>query len=278
VSSQLMGPRGRWRDWRGYGSNTQPVAGLTWLWDHPGRDAPVGANVALPDHIVGRLGAMAAMACLIGRQRTGRGAHVEIAQVEVVVNLLAEVFAREAAAPGSVVPQGNRSDRGAPWGVYPCTGTQRWCAITCRSDEEWERLRAAIGAPDSPQWATVEGRRADHDALDKHIAAWTSERSDRAVMEALQASGVAAGMMTYPSDMPSDPHLVARGFIRPLEQPGMGTLLVEGPSFTGSALPDVRIGPAPRLGEHTYEICRSLGLPLTGIDELVACGALFAPS
>jgi crotonobetainyl-CoA:carnitine CoA-transferase CaiB-like acyl-CoA transferase len=278
VSSQLMGPRGPWRGWRGYGSNTQPVAGLTWLWDHPGDGPPVGANVALPDHIVGRLGALAAMACLIGRERTGQGGHVEIAQVEVVVNLLASVFAEEGRAPGSAAPQGNRSARGAPWGVYPCAGEQRWCVVTCRSDEEWERLRGAIGAPALPQWATVEGRRADHDELDKHIAAWTSARSDRAVMEALQAAGVAAGMMTYPSDMPKDPHLVARGFIRPLEQPGLGTLLLEGPAFVGSALPDVHIGPAPRLGEHTEEIATSLGLSRAEVDALVAAGALFTAS
>jgi crotonobetainyl-CoA:carnitine CoA-transferase CaiB-like acyl-CoA transferase len=277
VSSQLMGPRGPWRDWRGYGSNTQPVGGLTWLWDHPGGDAPVGANVALPDHIVGRLGAMAAMACLVGRVRTGRGAHVEIAQVEVVINLLASAFAEEAARPGSVVPVGNRSGRGAPWGVYPCAGEQRWCAITCRSDEEWERLRAAIGAPALPQWATVEGRRADHDELDKHITAWTSSLPDREVMARLQASGVAAAMMMYPSDMPTDPHLVARGYIRTLEQPGMGTLLVEGPAFTGSELPDVHIGPAPRLGEHTREIAASLGLPDAEVDGLIDAAALFAP-
>jgi crotonobetainyl-CoA:carnitine CoA-transferase CaiB-like acyl-CoA transferase len=278
VSSQLMGPRGPWRDWRGYGSNTQPVAGLTWLWDHPGGAAPVGANVALPDHIVGRLGAMAAMACLVARLRTGRGGHVEIAQVEVVVNLLAEVFAREGLSPGSVTPQGNRSDRGAPWGVYPCAGTQRWCAITCGSDEEWERLRAAIGAPALPQWATAAGRRADHDELDKHVAAWTSARTDRAVMETLQARGVAAAMMMYPSDMPTDPHLLARGYIRRLDQPGMGTLLVEGPAFSGTDLPDVHIGPAPRLGEHTYEVCREVGIPRSEVDELVASGALFVPS
>jgi len=277
VSSQLMGPRGPWRGWRGYGSNTQPVAGLTWLWDHPGGDGPVGANVALPDHIVGRLGALVAMACLIGRLRTGRGAHAEIAQVEVVINLLASLFAEEARAPGSVRPAGNRSERGAPWGVYPCAGVQRWCAITCRSDDEWERLRAAIGAPGLPPWATVEGRRADHDALDKHIAAWTSERSDREAMEALQAHGVAAGMMVYPSDMPGDPHLIARGYIRPVEQPGMGTLLVEGPAFTGTELADVRIGPAPRLGEHTREICAALGLAPGEVDDLVERGALFAP-
>jgi len=281
VSSQLMGTRGPWRDWRGYGSNTQPVAGLTSLWSHPGLDEPVGANVALPDHIVGRLGAMAAVAGLIGRVAGDRGAHVEIAQVEVVVNLLAELFAKAALEPGSIGPQGNRSDRGAPWGVYPCAGTQRWCVITCRDDDEWRRLRAALGDPawaDAPEWDDVGWRRAHHDELDAELASWTSQRTDREVMEHLQAHRVAAGMMAYPSDQPTDPHLVARGYVRTLEQPGMGALLVEGPSFTGTDLADVTIGPAPRLGEHTRAICADLlGLSPSRVDELIAAGALFVP-
>ena len=282
VSSQLMGTRGPWRDWRGYGSNTQPVGGLTSLWSHPGLAEPVGANVALPDHIVGRVGAMAAVACLVGRLATGRGGHVEIAQVEVVINLLAELFAKAALEPGSIGPQGNRSERGAPWGVYPCAGTQRWCVITCRDDDEWHRLRAALGCPawaDAPQWESAVSRRAHHDELDTHLASWTSQRSDREVMEHLQAHGVAAGMMAYPSDQPTDPHLLARGYVRTLEQPGVGPLFVEGPSFTGTDLTDVTIGPAPRLGEHTRAICAELlGLAPGRVEELLAAGALFAPT
>jgi crotonobetainyl-CoA:carnitine CoA-transferase CaiB-like acyl-CoA transferase len=281
ISSQLMGTRGPWKDWRGYGANTQPVGGLTSLWSYPGLDAPVGANVALPDHIVGRLGAMAAVACLVQRLETQRGCHVEIAQVEVVINLLAELFAAEVLEPGTVGPQGNRSSQGAPWGVYPCAGTQRWCVITCRSDEEWERLRTAMGDPawaTEPRWGSVEGRRAEHDELDDHLASWTSAHSDRQVMDELQAHGVAAAMMAYPSDQPGDPHLLARGYIRSVEQPGIGPMLLEGPAFSGSDLADVVIRPAPRLGEHTRAICAELlEMPAARVDELIAAGALFVP-
>jgi crotonobetainyl-CoA:carnitine CoA-transferase CaiB-like acyl-CoA transferase len=222
---------------------------------------------------------VAAMACLIGRQRTGEGAHVEVAQVEVVINLLAELFAQEALGPGSVAPRGNRNEHAAPWGVYPCAGEQRWCVITCRDDAEWERLQEATGLAAPPLWATVEGRLADQDALDACIAAWTSARDDREVMEHLQAHRVAAAMMAYPSDQPGDPHLLARGYVRRLEQPGLGTVLVEGPAFTGTELPDVFIGPAPLLGEHTYDICTGLlGLDKATVDALVASGALFVPA
>ncbi len=280
ISSQLMGTRGRWKEWRGYGANTQPVAGLTWLWSYPGLDRPVGANVALPDHVVGRLGAVAAVAGLVRRLRTQRGGHVEIAQVEVILNLLADTWAQATLEPGRVAPAGNRSERGAPWGVYPCAGDQRWCVITCRDDEEWARLRGAMGDPGwagDPCFADAAGRRSNHDALDARVAAWTSTRSDREVMEQLQAHHVAAGMMMYPSDHATDPHLRERGYVCPLDQPGIGPMLVEGPAFHGTELDAPFVAPAPRLGEHTREICTGLlGLDPSKIDALIVSGALFA--
>jgi crotonobetainyl-CoA:carnitine CoA-transferase CaiB-like acyl-CoA transferase len=52
--------------------------------------------------------------------------------------------------PGSVGPQGNHNPRMAPWGVYQCSGTERWCVITVRDDDEWRRFRTAIG---DPEWS-----------------------------------------------------------------------------------------------------------------------------
>ena len=282
VSSQLMGSRGAWKDWRGYGANTQPVAGLTSLWSFPDLDGPVGVNTAMPDHLVGRLGAVATVACLLDRLRTGRGAHIEIAEVEVIINLLAEVFAQASVRPGSVHPRGNQSERGAPWGVYPCAGVQRWVVVTCRDDEEWARLRSAMGDPPwtaDPVLAHPAGRRERHDLVDEGIAAWTRQRSDREAMEHLQAHGIAAGMMMYISDQPTDPHLRARGYVRHVDQPDVGPLLMEGPAFYGTDLADPIIEAAPRLGADTPRICIDLlGLTPAEVDHLLAAGALHAPA
>ena len=64
--------------------------------------------------------------------------------------MMAQFFLKESLEPGSVRPLGNRSQQGAPWGVYQCSGKERWCVITCRDDEDWSRLRKALGDPD---WA-----------------------------------------------------------------------------------------------------------------------------
>ncbi|HEV2368953.1 MAG TPA: CoA transferase, partial [Acidimicrobiales bacterium] len=280
LSSQLMGSGGPWEDWRGYGANTQPVGGLTHLWSFPDTD-PVGANVAFPDHVVGRLGTAAVLAALLERERTGVGRHIEIAQVEVVLNMLADLYVKEALEPGSVGPEGNEKGRGCPWNVYPCAGEQRWCVVTCRDDEDWASVVEALGRPDwavGPALRTVDGRRAARRMIDERLSEWTSARSDQEVMETLQRHGVPAGRMMYISDMPEDPHLQARGYIRELDQPGLGPVLFEGPAFYGDALPDVDLYPAPELGQHTRELARDLlGLDDESVTKLVERGVLYEP-
>ena len=191
---------------------------------------------------------------------------------------LADLMLKAGLEPGSVAPQGNRSPRGAPWGVYQCAGEQRWVTITCRDDADWARLRTALGSPDwaaDPALDTVEGRRARHDEIDAGIAEWTAARTDREAMETLQAAGVPAGMMMYALDQPDDPHLAARGYPRPIHQPGTGDLTLEGPAFHSEAMAGPIIEPAPELGQHTRDIARDLlGFDDDEIEKLISAGVL----
>ena len=287
VSSQLMGSRGPWKNWIGYGPNTRPASGMSHLWNFPGGGMPPGSGAIHPDHLVGRMVAVGALASLLGRSATddagaggtrGVGAHVEVAQVESIVNLLGDLFLKESLEPGSVHPEGNRDQRGAPWGVYQCSGEERWCTITVRDDADWARFRTAVGDPDwaaAPAYQTTLGRRAGADEIDAQVSAWTSERTDRDVMLVLQAAGVPAGMMMYPTDLVADDHSVARHFPRVVDQPGLGEVILEGAAFEATQMPAPLITPAPMLGEHTREICREvLAMTDIEIDALIADGAL----
>ena len=278
VSSQLMGSRGPWASWLGYGPSTRPAGGMTWLWNFPDGGMPPGAGVIFPDHLVGRVAAVAALAGLVRRERAGHGAHFEAAQVETVLTCMSQYFLKESLEPGSVQPLGNRREQGAPWGVYQCAGEERWVVITCRNDQDWAGLRKALGEPEwaaDPALGSLEGRRAAHDAIGTHLSEWTAARSDREAMEVLQAHGVPAGVMNYASDEPSDPHLQARGYLAEIEQPGVGPMILEGPAFYGSAMPRPIIEPAPALGEHTRNVAVSLlGLSKERSEELIAAGVL----
>ena len=103
VSSQSAGSSGPWKEWIGYGPNTHPVSGLQHLWNYPeDEDRPAGSTAVHPDHLIGRLGTMAALAGLIHRERAGTGSHYDLAQFETPINLMADLFAMESLEPGSV--------------------------------------------------------------------------------------------------------------------------------------------------------------------------------
>ena len=68
VSSQLMGATGPWAQWRGYGPSTLAPSGVLSLWDYADTTDPTGGGTIFPDQFVGRLGAVASLAALIGRE------------------------------------------------------------------------------------------------------------------------------------------------------------------------------------------------------------------
>ena len=282
VSSQSAGSSGPWKDWIGYGPNTHPVSGLQHLWNYPeDEERPAGSTAVHPDHLVGRLGAMAALAGLIHRERSGTGSHYDLALFETPINLMADLFALESLAPGTVRPLGNASPRGTPWSCLACAGDDEWCVINVRSDGEWQRLRKAIGDPawaTDPALDTAEGRIARREAIDQGLSAWTSTREPREVMETLQAVGVPAGIVAHPAHHLSDPQLWHRGYPKLVVQPGYESLVLEGPPFLGSDLPEPIVGPAPWLGEHTREVAREvLGLSDGEIQALIDEGILEDP-
>ncbi len=275
VSSQLMGSSGPWSAWRGYGPNTQVTGGMTHLWDYPDVEHPSGSQSIFPDHWAGRMGAVAAVAGVLGRRRgvMAGGCHAEVCQVEQVVGVMGDLLARESLQAGSVKPQGNRRDRGAPWGFFSCEGEDQWVAICCRTDSEWTALAALVGI-DDPALATLEARRQREDEVEEVVAAWTRTLSKHAVTEACLDAGVPAGPMLTSGEQLQDPHLAARGYLVELDQPPIGIMTFEGPAFaaTGMAAADIR--PAPGLGQHTHQIVAELGLDEAAIDDLIARGVL----
>ena len=113
LSSQLLGDGGGWEAWKGYGPQTRAVGGMTYLWNYPDQPVPIGASYSFPDHYAGRTGFIGALAGLFARARSGRGVHVEAAQVDSILYALSDAVAKEGLEPGTVKPEGNRRARGA---------------------------------------------------------------------------------------------------------------------------------------------------------------------
>ncbi len=281
LSSQLMGSRGPWADFRGYGPSTRAAGGIEMLWNYDDQDEPAGGMSIFPDHLCGRLGALGIVAGLLGRRRDGgTGAHVELAQVEATLGIVGDLLTKEALEPGTVRATGNRRERGTPWGLFRCQGEEQWVAITCRDDADWAALVEVMGSPEwavDPELSTAEGRARRVNDVEQGVRAWTAAHTREDVAGTLQKAGVPAGEMLTALESITNEHYLARGFLVEIDQPGVvgERMAMDGPGFYGSRMAPVRITAAPWVGEHTREVCRNLlGMDEAEIERLVAESAL----
>jgi crotonobetainyl-CoA:carnitine CoA-transferase CaiB-like acyl-CoA transferase len=109
----------------------------------------------------------------------------------------------------------------APHGAYRCRGGDRWCAISVRTDEEWQKFKQALG---NPQWAedekfaTIPTRLGNKAELDRLVEGWTKEHTAEETMNLLQSHGIAAGAVQDARDLANDPQLKARGFFTEVDK------------------------------------------------------------
>ena len=176
--------------------------------------------------------------------------------------------------------QGNRDPGAAPHGVYPCLGDDRWIAIACTSDQQWQSLQNHIaptgdGWPFEKRFATLMGRKAEEDELDSLMGQWTPVWDARKLMETLQVSGVPAGMVNDTSDLFQDPQLIHRQHFQYLDHPEIGVYATERSELTLSLTPGNIERPAPLMGQHTEEVLTGFwGLSTEEYQSLKEDGAL----
>jgi crotonobetainyl-CoA:carnitine CoA-transferase CaiB-like acyl-CoA transferase len=275
VDMPMMGSGGPYSKFGGYGLVMTAVGGLFGLTGLPGRQ-PVGTGTNYPDHVPNPLhAAMAILAALRRRDRTGEGAYVEISQVESTLALLGPHLMRALAGGEDPVVPGNRHGDHAPQGVFPCV-EDGWCALTVRGDEDWAALCRLLDRADlAGRFARAEDRRAAaaQPEIEAALAAWTATRTSAQAMEQLLAAGVPAGAVQDAREVLFDPQLAHRRHWVRLEHPEMGVAVYDGPVAQLSQTPAVLSRPAPLLGQHTREVCAELlGIAGDDFEALRACG------
>jgi crotonobetainyl-CoA:carnitine CoA-transferase CaiB-like acyl-CoA transferase len=219
VTMSGPGHEGPWANVITYAPTIHALCGLTYLSNPPGR-RDVGPGFSLNDHAAGLSSVVAVLSGLEARRRTGEGQHIDIAQMETGTYLVGPALldylsnGREAHPNGNVDPYG----QWCPNEVYRC-GDQHEVAVTCRTDDEWQRLCGVVSwdvadlAADQAL-ATAAGRFARRVEIDERIAEWCTHRTADAAADALQDVGVPAGKVQDAGDLTVDPQLLARDFWR----------------------------------------------------------------
>jgi benzylsuccinate CoA-transferase BbsF subunit len=258
------GPR---RDWVAYGSNIEAACGLAAMTGYDG-STPFRTGSFVADPIAGGHAVVAILAALERRDRTGQGAHIDIALTESAIPFMLESFTHYAAT-GELMPRrGNIDPDAAPTGAYRCAGADDWVAIAVRTDAQWTALCSAAGLTCDPSWSNAE--RIQHRAeIDAALEAWTSTQSQQEIPRLLQSRGIPAAPILHNWQLHSDPHFFARNAFVFIDHPDTGVMPYPGfPWEFSLTKPAVRMA-SPRFGEaNRYVFSHILGMDEQHVRQL----------
>lgn len=256
VSNTGFGQTGPYRERAGYDTVFQALSGIMHLTGHAD-SPPSKAGVPIADLTAGLWIAISILTGLVGRARSGKGCHIDLAMMDVQASLLALAAARLFALDEDIGRSGTEHPGRVPSAAFQCRDGG-WLHIS-GSDQHWTRLCDVLGLVDLGAEAALAknaGRLTNRarvmDAMRTAIAA-----RDRAPLaEALRAVGIPAGEVNTTREILSDPHMEARGVVGTFEHPAEGTVraLRTPVRFDGFESPE--IGCPPLLGAHTDTILR----------------------
>jgi formyl-CoA transferase len=260
----------------GYDPLAQAASGFLALNGSP-EGEPVKAPTFLGDDLAGLHAALAALAALRHRDRTGEGQHVDVSLLDAM--LFQSPGYLSAGALGVPLPRmGNRFRIAAPAGAYRCRDGLVMAGVLV--DAHWRRLAHLLGRPelaDDPRYATTAERLARRDEVDGLLGGWLAERSVAEADARFRAEGLPLAPVRSWADAARDPHVAEREMLQRAEVEGAGALPVVGPPAKLSRTPTrVRRG-APALGADTDAILEELGVPADECARLHADGVVAGP-
>jgi CoA:oxalate CoA-transferase len=270
-----FGQTGPWRERQAFAHIINAASGMMHL-DQGDQPSPRASNLQAADVLAGTHAFGAILAALRRRDRTGRGAYLDVSMLEA---LIAADDVSYAAVLNGGEPQG--SPRPA-MGVF-AVGGRHLALQTGGAAALWPRLQALLGRPDlaaDPRFATPDLRRRNWPALRDIIGEWLARFATvDAALEALRGARIPAAAVLRPEEVVAHPHLQARGTFPSVPHPGRGQVRVTAAPFQLDGRPVPPAGPAPyRVGEHTRSVLTELlGYKDRDIDDLAQAGAVQAP-
>lgn len=258
-----FGQTGPYRLRPGYDIIGQAMGGLLSITGWPG-GSPTRTGTAIGDILSSLFCTIGVLAALKIRDQTGLGQMVDVSIVDSVFAALEnipQVYYVEGKVPERI---GNRYEFVYPYDTFETR--DGWVVIGIANDNLWARFLEATGLPieDDPRFKSNPSRVENHTALKDKIDDWSREKTKTEIVQLLTDAGVPCCPIYNIKEASEDSHISgARKMVLDLEQPGLGTVKVQGnPIKMSMTAPEPR-GPAPSLGGNTYEVLNGL----LGISE-----------
>jgi crotonobetainyl-CoA:carnitine CoA-transferase CaiB-like acyl-CoA transferase len=272
VSCTGFGQTGPYAQKKGYDTVFQAMGGLMSLTGESG-GPPVKPGLPVADLTSGLWVAIAILAALAGRDKTGRGSYVDFSMLDGQVSLLTLAAARYFAW-GEVPPRlGTQHPGRVPSATFRCADG-KYAHITA-SDQHWAPLCRALEIGTDPLYATNAGRVAHREEVMALLTKAVQGLTRAELIAKLDAADVPVGPVNDVAEILADPHVRARGLVGGFDYPGVGEFKALGIPFKFLGWDDPRIGRPPELGEHTDKVLRErLGYTEARIAALREEGAI----
>ena len=230
----------------------QMMSGLAYMTGPVGR--PLRAGAPVNDMMGGMFGAIAILAALRSRDRTGKGQYVQSGLFENAAWLVSTHMMQHAVSKKEPEPMsaGKRA-----WGVYDIFESSDHVRVFVGvvTERQWQIFTRALGEPElvDPAYATNNQRSLARETLIPLVARLLKKHPIAELERICEEGGLPFARIQTPSALFDDPHLNAGGMV-PLTLPGGERTKVPGLpiQFGGERLP-LRSG-LPQPGQHNREI------------------------
>ncbi|MBM3166794.1 MAG: CoA transferase [Chloroflexi bacterium] len=270
VSVSGFGNTGPYRSYAAYDTIVQAMGGLISVNGRPD-SPPTKVGPAVADICGGVFAALATLAALQYKNRTGRGQYVDISMQDVVWMLTATQFLPFYTMTGQEPPRpGNRQLEITPFNIYPAKDGHIVIGIV--TVDQWQRFIKVIGREDLKEVKeyAMQANRIKHvDEIDALVGKWTRVRTVDEMLKLFRDADLPCAPVPTFRQVANDPQLTSRNMQVEIEQLVSGKVKVMGSVFKMSQTPGDPAQPAPFLGQHTHEVyAELLGFSDDRITEL----------
>lgn len=262
----------------GFGLIAEAKSGIMQMVGTPG-EAPPLLRIALGDMYTGAHGVASICAVLLGRVKSGRGQHIDLALYDCLVSMHEYAVQCYTLSGGTDLPvqTGHDLPHSTLYGVF--SASDGHIVIAAQVDDAWRRFAALIGDArfaNDTRFHSAEGRNAHRLEILPVVCAWVSARSVSECLTALDVIDVPCAKVQRIDDVLADPQIIARGMVIEQDHPVLGKVKLPNLPFNFSDC-DTRITtPAPLMGQHNRDIASSLGYDESAIDEMTKEGVLYS--
>lgn len=252
------GQTGPYRNRPGYDAVIQAQGGIMSITGPTGEAGePYKVGVAVVDVTAGLHAAIAILAALHHRERTGEGQYIDVALFDTQLSWLVNVASAYLVSSEPPVRYGNAHASIVPYQTVPTA--DGWLMLAVGNDGQFSSLCEVIGCAElaaDPRFATNPQRVANRAALIPLLEAHFRSQPTAHWLELLLAAGVPCGPVNDIPTALADPQAQARQMVQTVEHPRTGTIPQLGPVPKLSATPAEIRKPPPLLGEQTAAILR----------------------